>query len=316
MNRIIEPLQQMGVRIEGSGGCAPLFMQAAGGLLTPIDYRLPVASAQVKSCLLLAGLAADGVTRLEEPGPSRDHTERMLKSMGVKVIQGQDHAYWTSITPPEQRMLVPLDLTLPGDISAAAFLIVAASIVPDSSIILRGVGINPTRTGLLEALIEMGAKIEIKNAGEQGGEPIADLEITYRGLHGVHVRGDRVVRMIDEFPAFAVAAACAEGETVVAEAEELRYKESDRITSLGGELKRLGIAFEETADGFKIKGGGLIEGGQVESHGDHRLAMSLALAGLVSRKPVLVSGADMIHESFPDYAAVLAGLGADIHTSQ
>lgn len=314
MKRILEPLQQMGVRIEGVAGCAPLSLQAAGSPLRPMQHRLAVASAQVKTCLLLAGLAADGVTTVEEPGPSRDHTERLLGAMGVQVACGKTkQGYWTQVEPPQPLKLAPLNLTLPGDISAAAFLIVAALIVPDSSILVRGVGLNPTRTGLLDTLWEMGARIEVQNLSEQGGEPLADLLVQHSDLRAVTVRGERVVRMIDEFPAFAVAAACAEGRTLVADAQELRYKESDRISALGGELTRLGIAFEETPDGFAIQGRLPIRGGEVESHGDHRLAMSLALAGLVSQEPVRVLGAEMIHESFPDFAFVLEGLGAEIH---
>jgi len=312
MNRIIEPLRSMGVQIEGAGGCAPLQIGAAREPLRAIRYRLPVASAQVKSCLLLAGLAADGLTVLEEPGPSRNHTERMLRAMGVGLESGVEQDYWTRLQPPDPLKLKPLCMDLPCDPSAAAFLIVAGLIVPGSSICLRGVGMNPTRTGLLETLTEMGAQIETLNPCEQGGEPVADLLIQAGPLRAARVQGERVVRMIDEFPVFALAAACAEGRTVVVEAEELRHKESDRISVLGQELRRLGAAFEETADGFVIEGGQPLAGGAADANGDHRLAMTLALAGLVSRTPVQVRGAEMIRESFPEFVQVLAGLGADL----
>lgn len=312
MNRIIDPLRSMGVKIEGLNGCAPIEIQAARGPLKAIQYRLPVASAQVKSCLLIAGLAAEGPTWLLEPGPSRDHTERMLRAMGVELESGVNGGYWTRIQPPDPLKLRPVQVDLPGDPSAAAFLIVAGLIVPDSSIILRGVGMNPTRTGLLETLMEMGAQIVIKNPRDQGGEPVADLEVHHSALRAVRVHGERVVRMIDEFPVFALAAASAEGQTIVAEAGELRHKESDRISALGQELQRLGVAFVETEDGFTIVGGRPITGGQVDSHGDHRLAMTLALAGLVSRNPVQVNGAEMIAESFPGFSQILTRLGAQV----
>jgi len=273
----------------------------------------------VKSCLLIAGLAADGEMVLDEPGPSRDHTERMLRAMGVKVLSGVHSAdrdsrpiYWSRLTPPDPLVLQPLNLTLPGDMSAAAFLLVAAIITPGSQLTLRGVGLNPSRTGLLDTLLEMGAEIEIYPGEEQGGEPVGDLSARYSRLHSVHVSGERVVRMIDEFPAFAVAAAYANGETIVSDAQELRHKESDRITALGGELRRLGVDFRETEDGFNIRGGQKVRGGTVESHGDHRLAMALGLAGLAADSPVTVQGAEIIRESFPDFVALMHALGADL----
>jgi 3-phosphoshikimate 1-carboxyvinyltransferase len=195
--------------------------------------------------------------------------------------------------------------------SAAAFLIVAALIAPGSEIALRGVGLNPTRTGLLDTLLKMGADIEVSPRPEQGGEPLGDLRVRHSRLRGVTLSGERVVRMIDEFPIFAVAAACAEGRTVVRDADELRHKESDRITALGGELRRLGVAFTETPDGFIIDGGP-VRGGEVQSHGDHRLAMSLAIAGLAAQAPVTVSGAEMVSESFPGFSGVLRALGVSV----
>jgi 3-phosphoshikimate 1-carboxyvinyltransferase len=330
MRRIVEPLQSMGVNIEATAGCAPLHLRPSAMPLRALRYAMPVASAQVKSCLLLAALAAGAETVIEEPGPSRDHTERMLRAMGVDVTNGQLSAsgdqlleisgqssavsgrFVTRLMPPHPLALAPLRMTLPGDMSAAAFLIVAALVTPGSQVTLRGVGLNPTRSGLIEALVEMGADILIANQGEQGGEPVGDLTVRHSVMHGAHVKGERVVRMIDEFPAFAVAAAYAQGRTVVADAEELRNKESDRITALGGELRALGVAFDETTDGFIVEGGSPVRGGAVQPHGDHRLAMSLAVAGLAAAAPVSVAQAAIIHESFPDFVAVLGAFGAQV----
>ncbi|MBN2548571.1 MAG: 3-phosphoshikimate 1-carboxyvinyltransferase [Anaerolineales bacterium] len=322
MGRIVEPLTQMGVPIQSSDGGAPLLIGRSPRPLRALDHTLSVASAQVKSCLLLAALAGDGETVLREPGPSRDHTERMLRAMGVEVHSqeqwlfmgevGQQHRYYlTRLTPPQR--LQPLQLSLPGDISAAAFLIVAALITPGSRLILRRVGLNPTRTGLLEALRLMGADLVIRPTGEQSGEPLGDMIVRHSQLRGAEVKGELVVRMIDEFPAFAVAAAYAEGLTVVSQAEELRFKESDRITALGQELGRLGVDFKEMPDGFHIRGGLPLSGGVVNSHGDHRLAMALAAAGLAAKAEVVVGGAGIITQSYPEFAATLRALGADVH---
>jgi 3-phosphoshikimate 1-carboxyvinyltransferase len=319
MGRIIEPLRQMGVEISAEKGCAPLQLNASSRPLHGLHYVLPVASAQLKSCLLLAALAADSVTTLVEPGPSRDHSERMLRAMGVKVTGAAptpDGMLQTSLEPPRPLRLAPLQIHLPGDMSAAAFLIVAALITPGSDVIVTGVGLNPTRTGLLDTLLEMGAHIEMNNLCLQGGEPVGDLHIRYGPLQAAHISGERVVRMIDEFPVFAVAAACAQGATVVAEAQELRHKESDRISALGGELYRLGIDFRETADGFVVQGGNAFQGGRVDPHGDHRLAMSLAVAGLVALSPVEILHAEIMDESFPGFALMLQALGADCQTEK
>lgn len=317
MRRIVEPLQAMGVEIASSDGCAPLVLRAANMPLRPLEYTLPVASAQVKSCLLLAALSADGATTLVEPGPSRDHTERMLRSMGVEITHTRlDGQGWlTRLAPPHPLKLSPLQMRLPGDMSAAAFLIVAALITPGSQVTLRQVGLNPTRTGLLDTLREMGAEIHLGNQHMQAGEPVGDLTVRYSRLRGVQVGGERVVRMIDEFPVFAVAAAYAHSETLVRDAQELRHKESDRISALGQELRRLGVDFSENPDGFLIRGGRLPNGGQVQSHGDHRLAMALAVCGLAARQPVQVVGAEMIDESFPAFASVLRSLGASVAVS-
>jgi 3-phosphoshikimate 1-carboxyvinyltransferase len=319
MDRIVAPLRKMGVSIEvGPGGTAPLRLAARppGQPLKPLDETLPVASAQVKSCLLLAALAADGKTTLREPGPSRDHTERMLCSMGAIVgsrgseVNGQV-VYETHLIPPTAP-LRPLRMCLPGDISAAAFLVVAGSVTPGSEIRIPGVGLNPTRTGLLEALRSMGGDVRVENEHEQGGEPAGELVVRSARLRGTVVSGDLVVRMIDEFSVFGTAAAFAQGPTVVLDASELRLKETDRIQTLCVELRRLGVPAEEREDGFTIPGGVLPAGGAVQAHGDHRLAMAMAVAGLAAGGPVTVDGAEMIDESFPGFAGALRDLGADV----
>ncbi len=320
MDRIVEPLQQMGVAVSSLNGCAPLELLESRRPFHALDYTLPVASAQVKSCLLLAALAAEGTTTLREPGPSRDHTERMLRSMGAQVECEQvpvmgGFQYITHLTPPAPLRLEPLHFTVPGDISSAAFLIVAASITPGSEVVLRNVGLNPTRTGLLDVLEEMGADITISGCRDQQGEPAGDLTVRSSRLGGAQISGPLVVRMIDEFPALAAAAAFASGQTVVSQAEELRLKESDRIGQMCGELASLGVQVSEAADGFTIQGGRLPLGGRVQSHSDHRLAMSLALVGLAGQAPVTVQGAESIAESFPDFVEVLRALGAHLELS-
>ncbi|OGO42327.1 MAG: 3-phosphoshikimate 1-carboxyvinyltransferase [Chloroflexi bacterium RBG_16_58_14] len=317
MMRIVTPLQMMGVAIQPTQGCAPLILAGSARPLKPLHYRLPVASAQVKSCLLLAALAADGNTTLIEPGPSRDHTELMLRNLGIsvvsrQVIDGDEMLYETQLEPPQPLRLPPLELTLPGDISSAAFLIVAALITPGAQIEINRVCLNPTRTGLIDALRQMGAEIDVRQAGDQHGELVGDLLVRYSPLHGTRVAGPLVVRMIDEFPAFAIAAAYAQGETIVSQAEELRLKESDRIGVLCSQLRLLGADIHETSDGFVLYGDGRLDGGTVAAHGDHRLAMALAVAGLASREPVVVLGAEAYRESFPDFDSVLHGLGADV----
>jgi 3-phosphoshikimate 1-carboxyvinyltransferase len=319
MDRILTPLQQMGVAITGSAGCAPLQITPTLLPLKALDYRMPVASAQVKSCLLLAALSADGPSIVREPGPSRDHTERLLQAMGVKITSWIEYPsgeavaqYNTHLLPQNGSPLLPLTIPIPGDISSAAFLIVAALVLPGSEIILRNVGLNPTRTGLLDVLWAMGADIQVLNSSQEPGEPWGDLLIRSSSLRGTQVSGPLVVRMIDEFPAFAVAAAFAEGETVVSQAEELRYKESDRISALCQEFSRLGIHIHETQDGFTVSGAEMPAGGDVDPHGDHRLAMALGLVGLAGSQPVTVQGAQVIGESFPEFVDVLQSFGADL----
>jgi 3-phosphoshikimate 1-carboxyvinyltransferase len=312
----------MGVEIQSSqAGTAPLTLSArpTDHKLKSLQYTLPVASAQVKTCLLLAALAANGETILREPGPSRDHTERLLGVMGVGVESRSATApgnsaehIETRFLPPDPLELQPFNLVLPGDFSSAAFLIVAAVITPGSQINLKGIGLNPTRTGLLDVLRSMGADIIITDQYESGGETLGDLSIRHSALSGIEVSGPTVVRMIDEFPVFAVAAAHAMGKTVVAEAEELRHKESDRIHDLCQELCLLGADLEEAPDGFIVNGGRALKGGKAASHGDHRLAMALAVAGLAAEGPVKIDGADILSESYPQFEQTLQNLGADI----
>ncbi len=319
MDRIVDPLRRMGVIIEpGSGGTAPLQLASrpTGRLLKPLVETLPVASAQVKTCLLLAALAADGKTILREPGPSRDHTERMLGSMGAVVSSQRidldgELFYETQLTPP-QNPLCPIQMRLPGDISAAAFLIVAGLVTPGSEIRIPGVGLNPTRTGLLEALQCMGGEIQIENENNQAGEPTGDLVVRSSRLHGCTISGDLVVRMIDEFSILGTAAAYAEGQTIVHDAAELRLKESDRIHTLCEDLRGLGVLAEEAQDGFVISGNTRPVSGVVQAHGDHRLAMAMTVAGLAAHSPVTIEGAEMIDESFPGFVKALRGLGADV----
>ncbi len=270
---------------------------------------MPVASAQVKTCLLLAALAAEAPSRLVEPYRSRDHSERMLQKMGVQLTCGNGEV---NLSPPLSRGLKPLRMAIPGDLSAAAFLIVAALVIPGSKLTLREIGLNPTRSGILEALIAMGAQIEISNRHERDGEPVGDLRVFHSRLHGVEVCGGLVVRMIDEFPAFAVAAAYAKGVTCVRQANELRHKESDRITSLCRGLTQLGVNADETEDGFVIAGGNPPGGGSAEAGGDHRLAMAFTIAGLSAQSTVSVAGAEVVAESFPDFRQTLGALGARI----
>ncbi|MEJ5201434.1 MAG: 3-phosphoshikimate 1-carboxyvinyltransferase, partial [Anaerolineales bacterium] len=317
MLRIVQPLQQMGVAITASAeGGAPLRLEGrpAGMLLTPLHYNLPVASAQVKTCLLLASLAASAPSVVSEPLLSRDHSERLLSAMGVKIEQKfSGRAHSVRITPPSNGALEPIHAVIPGDFSAAAFLIVASLIVPGSHILIQNVGLNPTRTGLLDALLEMGANIQIHNVQTLSGEPVGNIEVRHSPLKGIDVSGERVVSMIDEFPIFAVAAAFAHGVTTVTGAEELRYKESDRIGDLCREFKKVGIVIHENPDGFIIESNGNVPGnGIVQPYADHRLAMSMMVMGLASKKPITVQDVQIISESFPDFLSILQSLGADV----
>lgn len=299
MNRIVEPLRQMGADVSSTDGCAPLRISPAP--LECIGYELPVASAQVLSCLQIAALGAEGESRFTVDAPVRDHTSRMLRAMGAEVVDSWPDVFVESLKKP----LSPLHGTLPGDISSAAFLFAAAAIVPGSRVTVTGVGVNPTRTGILDVLSKMGAKVSLANEREEMGEPVADVTLAAEPLHCVEIAGDLVVRSIDEFPAIAAVAAFAEGRTVVREAEELRYKETDRIAAIVTQLRALGAEVEELKDGFAVCGGTL-KGGVARANGDHRLAMSMAVCGL--RAPVSVEGAEILNESFPDFERVIMSL--------
>ena len=303
MARIIDPLRMLGAEIESPNQCAPLTFKPA--TMSSLNYVLPIASAQVKSCLLLAALSGNAPTAILEPGPSRDHTERMLAAMGARVKNFSEG--YGAVVLPQTDPLQPLDTELAGDISSAAFLMVAATLLPGSDFVLEKVGINPTRTGIVDALRAMGANITFENETEMAGEPVADIRVrAVEQLHATSIQGDLVVRMIDEFPAFMIAAACATGDTVVREAAELRTKESDRIAIMAANLQQLGVAIEEYPDGFRISGTGKIPGGAtVSAHGDHRIAMSMALAGLRAEAPVAIEHFEMLNESFPDFPRVL-----------
>lgn len=320
MKRIVDPLRAMGVSIEASpqnGAPLRIGARSPGRKLKPLDYDLPIASAQVKTCLLLAALGANGQTVLREPGPSRDHTERMLQAMKVDLTRSSGETdpehFEVRLSPPESRELEPLLIDIPGDFSSAAFLIVAALVTPGSRIRIQGVGLNPTRTGLLDALQSMGAGIMISNRRDSQGEPVGDLEIKYQPLLGTQISGSLLVRMIDEIPVFAVAAAHARGRSIVSQAGELRHKESDRISDLCQELRRLGVKVEEKSDGFIIEGGRHVHGGIIDPHGDHRLGMALVVAGLAAQETVIVQNSEIIDESFPEFREVLVSLGGEVH---
>jgi 3-phosphoshikimate 1-carboxyvinyltransferase len=308
MSRIVKPLRQMGAVIVGrqDGNYAPLGI--GGTTLRGMDYTMPVASAQVKSCLLLAGLYGQGLTIIRQPGPARDHTERMLAAMGAPIS-----TYGNTIhSERPDTELTPIEIDVPGDISSAAFLIVAGVIVPDSRMTIAGVGVNPTRTGIVDALAEMGARIEYRNQRDQSGEPVADIEVQFSELHGATFGGEQIVTMIDELPVLAVAASQAHGRTVVKDAGELRVKETDRIASTVSELRKMGVNIEPTPDGFIVEGPTRLMGGSVESQGDHRLAMATAVAALAAQGPTTVFGADVTADSFPGFEFTLQTLGASL----
>ncbi|MBN1876927.1 MAG: 3-phosphoshikimate 1-carboxyvinyltransferase [Anaerolineae bacterium] len=306
MRRITEPLRAMGASIDDVDGKAPLTIR--GRTLHGFDHSLTVASAQVKSAILLAGLFAEGKTVVRQPGPARDHTERMLAAMGANIsTNGLD-----VILSPLSSSLAPLSLTVPGDISSAAFPLVAALLVAESEITLEGIGINPTRTGLLDVLQAMGANITLMALREQGGEPVADVTVRGSRLTGTEIGGDTVVRMIDEFPVLAVAATQAHGATVVRDARELRVKETDRIATVAEELTKLGANITPQPDGFVVEGPTSLQGSRVNSHGDHRLGMALAVAGLVAEDEVLIENAGCIADSFPGFVEVMTRLGGKV----
>lgn len=296
MERVVEPLRAMGTRIQGRAGGTRPPLAIEGGSLRGIRYRLPVASAQVKSALSLAALYGEGETVLEEPAPSRDHTERMLRAMGAEVRDDEGDGLRIS---PQQRELTPLSLRVPGDISAAAFWMVAAVAHPDAEIRLTGVGVNPSRSGIIEALASMGASIALEGERMWGCEPVADIAVRSSSLRGTVIEGPLIPRLIDEIPVLAVAASLAEGETVIRQAGELRLKESDRVRTTVLELRRLGASIRELPDGMVIEGMDCLKGGVCGSHGDHRLAMTLAVVGLLARGETVVRGAEAASISYP-----------------
>ena len=309
MRRVIAPLEAMGAQIASQDGLPPL--QVRGGrALHGIDYELPVASAQVKSAVLLAGLYAHGQTSVSEPHPTRDYTERMLAAFGWPI----------EFSPGRARVsgghrLIATDVDVPADFSSAAFFIVAASVIPGSELRLEAVGMNPRRTGLVDVLRLMGADIEESGRREQGGEPVADLCVRYAPLRGIDVPTRHVPDMIDEFPALFVAAACAEGTTTVSGAAELRVKESDRIATMAAGLRALGAHIEETPDGACIVGGAL-RGGRADSHGDHRIAMSLAIAAQRASGTVRIDDVENVATSFPGFVGLARGVGFGLAPAQ
>lgn len=303
MRRVTEPLARMGARIETAADGTPPLQVHGGMALQGIDYALPVASAQIKSAVLLAGLYADGQTSVVEPHPTRDYTERMLRAFGVEI----------DFSPGRARLrggqrLQATDVVVPADFSSAAFFLVAASIIPGSQLLLRQVGLNPRRTGLLDALTLMGADITVHNPGEQGGEAVADLLVRHAPLQGAVIPETLVADMIDEFPALFIAAAAARGQTVISGAAELRVKESDRLAAMAAGLRNLGVRVDEVGDGATIHGGP-IGPGSIQAHGDHRIAMAFAIAGQLASGPVRVNDVANVATSFPGFDTLARGCG-------
>ena len=308
MGRVMTPLAAMGARIQAEEGRAPLHLQ--GTNLHGIDYTLPMASAQVKSAILLAGLYAEGRTCVREPAPTRDHSERMLRGFGYAVEQEPLRACMVGGGRLQGQII-----DVPGDISSATFFLLGASIAPDSDLTLENVGINPTRTGVIEILTRMGARIDLINLRSVGGEPVADVRVRSATLRGIDIPPRLVPLAIDEFPAIFVAAACAEGRTRIREAEELRVKESDRIAVAAAGLRQLGIAVEESSDGALIEGGTL-QGGEIESHGDHRIAMAFAMAALRAEGPIHILDCANVATSFPNFPELAQSAGLQLQVME
>ncbi|MFL5734079.1 MAG: 3-phosphoshikimate 1-carboxyvinyltransferase [Chloroflexia bacterium] len=306
MDRVIIPLRQMGATLLARGGGKYPPISVSGGNLSPIRYQMPVASAQVKSAVLLAGLFANGVTIVEEPAPSRDHTERMLSAMGANV-----HVDNGVVHLEQPQRLNPLDIRVPGDLSSAAFILAAAAIVPGSSVTVPGVGVNEWRSGVLRALRAMGADLRLNNRRVEHGEPVADLELQHSPLAGITVPPREVPAIIDELPVLAVIATQAAGVTRVMGAAELRVKETDRIATTVGELRKLGARIEATPDGFFVEGPTRLRGAAVSSRGDHRLAMSLAIAGLAAEGETTIEDTACIRDSFPGFEQALLSLSRE-----
>ncbi len=308
MGRLIKPLQSMGGEIYGRGkdSFAPLVIR--GGKLRGIEFVLPLPSAQIKSAILLAGLSAQGKTVLHQPVPSRDHSERLLKRMGAQLESNGASISLSPLTSP----LSPLSLCIPVDISSAAYFLVAGAIHPNARVIIRNCGINPTRTGIIEALLAMGARLRIENERLEADEPLADIVVESSELRGIEVAGDMIPRLIDEIPILAVAGSVAKGKTVIRGAAELRVKESDRIASVSQELSKMGVEVEELPDGMVIYGGRLLLGAEVDTHSDHRLAMSLAIAGLIAEGETTIKHAQIARVSYPSFWQDLLSLRAEV----
>jgi 3-phosphoshikimate 1-carboxyvinyltransferase len=302
VDRVALPLGEMGADVAARDGRLPP-LTVRGAALRGIDYEMPVASAQVKSCLLFAGLLAEGETRIAEEHRSRDHTERMLAAAGASIERAE-----AAVVVRQTKKLRPRRIDVPADVSSAAFFVVAAALVPGSEVVLEGVGVNPTRIGILTILERMGAEIEVEPCGEHGGEPVARLVVRPAPLHGTVVRGAEIPLAIDELPLVALAACFAEGATVIRDAEELRRKESDRVETVTAALRALGAVVEPLEDGMLIEGGSGLRGGTVSSHGDHRIAMLGAIAGLVSAEGVEVEGMEAAAVSYPGFEADLGSL--------
>ena len=304
MKRILLPLGLMGAEVMGRGGGSLAPLAFHGGDLHGIEYQMPVASAQLKSSILIAGLFADGETTVIQPAESRDHTERMMGAMGADIDK---EGLRVTVRPSN---LESLDIQVPSDISGAAFWLVAGAAHPDARVTVKGVGINPSRTGVLDVLREMGANIKVENVREDGNEPAADLIAESSDLRGVEIGGDIIPRVIDELPVLAMAASQASGRTTIRDAAELRVKESDRITATAEGLAALGATIRETDDGMLIEGGSRLRGGEVESHGDHRIAMTMAVAGLVAEGRTSIGSSDAADVSYPAFWDALADISS------
>ncbi len=303
MRRVTEPLSLMGAKFEGKNNADYAPITVRGGKLKPIDYVSPVASAQVKSAILLAGLYAGGKTSVTEPSKSRDHTERMLKAFGARVS-----AEGLKVSVEGGANLRAQDIDVPGDISAAAFFMVAATIVKDSSVTLKSIGVNPTRTGIIDILNKMGAKITIENAREAASEPVGDITIESSELRGAVIEGDLIPRSIDELPVVMVAAAYARGITIIKGVQELKVKETDRISSMAANLKNMGAKFNLKGDDIVIEGTGALNGITAMSFGDHRTAMSIAVAGLAAKGDTVIDDTSCIAKSYPNFLKDLDSL--------
>ncbi len=301
MDRVIKPLRLMGADVRGRQDDTRPPLAITGGRLKAIQYTLPVASAQLKSSLLLAGLFAEGKTDLIEKVATRDHTERMLAAMGAHVTMSASDESHTLVTLEAPESLRSIDIEVPGDLSSAAFWMVAAAVHPNARLTLECVGINPTRTGIVDILRAMGARLFVENERLEGGEPVADITVESSVLSGIDIGGGLIPRAIDDIPVLAVAAAAASGTTSIRDAAELRVKESDRISTLAVELNRLGASVEELPDGLIIHGGVRLEGASCRSHGDHRLAMALAVAGLIARGQTTIDDEDVVRVSYPGF---------------